>query len=422
MPVRKIVSVVGAAIMVATLGAALPSAARADDPILPLPTPSLPNLLPSPAPSDDEPLLPLPSLPLPGGDAPDQPGNPTGPVNPSDPTAPAAPGGSKGGTSGGTTAQPRPADPDDPAGDRYPHPPFAPIGDNPSAALLQRLYDAQAAQRSLRNQIDTLTASLQRNADAVATAKAELAAARQARDTAAEGMQDEVRAIYKSGAPYAVYTAVSGGSPIRDGARGQLSAVGGASERVSYLSDQLAGAVDSRDATNAKLTELKRQLAKANAIVARFQRAAATDIAGVPSSGLPAGYTGDSLLWPVRGQVTSEYGNRFDPYYRSWQLHAGIDIAAPTGTPVRAAAPGRVVMAGEYGGYGNYVCLAHGTVREQQMTTCYAHLSRIGVRKGQTVGAAQAIGLVGSTGASTGPHLHFEVRLGGRPTDPRLWL
>lgn len=420
MPVRKLVSVLGAAFVVAALALTLPGAAVAD-PILPLPTPSLP--LPGESSSPD-PILPLPTLPLPGdSDDPSDPSDPSDPLDPTDPSDPDDPGD---GSSPKRPAQPRPADPSDPGGDRYPHPPFAPINGNPSAALLQRLYDAQAAQRSLRNQIDTLTASLERSADAVATTKTELAAARRTRDAAAAGIQDQVRTIYKSGAPYAVYTAVAAGSDgslIRDGANGQLSAVTGASERITYLTDQLAGAVDSRDAITTKLAELNKQLKKANAIVSRFQRAAATDIAaGVPNPGRPAGYTGGALLWPVRGQVTSEYGNRYDPYYHSWQLHAGIDIAAPSGTPVRAAAPGRVVMAGEYGGYGNYICLAHGEVRDQQMTTCYAHLSAIGVRKGQTVGAAQAIGLVGSTGASTGPHLHFEVRLGGRPTDPRLWL
>ncbi|MGH3716475.1 MAG: peptidoglycan DD-metalloendopeptidase family protein [Micromonosporaceae bacterium] len=405
----------------AALGVTLPGVAQAD-PILPLPSPSLPLPLPGGT-SSPEPILPLPPLPLPGGsDGPSQPSDPTAPV-PDNPTSPTNPDGSKPG--GARPGQPRTADPADPAGDRYPHPPFAPINGNPSAALLQRLYDAQATQRSLRNQIDTLSTQLESSADAVATTKAELASARRSRDNAAEGVQDQIRTIYKSGAPYAIYTAVGGSDRgvIRDGAQGRLSAITDASEKISYLSDQLAGAVDSRDALTATLTELKRQLAQANAIVSRFQRAAATDIAaGVPNPGVPAGYTGGHLLWPVRGQVTSGYGNRYDPYYHSWQLHAGIDIAAPSGTPVRSSAPGRVVMAGEYGGYGNYICLAHGVVRDQQLTTCYAHLSAIGVREGQSVGAAQAIGRVGSTGASTGPHLHFEVRLGGRPTDPRLWL
>ncbi|MQA26007.1 MAG: peptidoglycan DD-metalloendopeptidase family protein, partial [Micromonosporaceae bacterium] len=91
-------------------------------------------------------------------------------------------------------------------------------------------------------------------------------------------------------------------------------------------------------------------------------------------------------------------------------------------TPVRSAAAGRVVQAGPFGGYGNYVCLAHAQVRGQQMTTCYAHLSQILVRKGQVIPVGDYLGRVGSTGASTGPHLHFEVRLGGRPTDPRQWL
>ncbi|MEU4712044.1 M23 family metallopeptidase, partial [Micromonospora purpureochromogenes] len=125
---------------------------------------------------------------------------------------------------------------------------------------------------------------------------------------------------------------------------------------------------------------------------------------------------------PLAGRLTSRFGTRFDPYYRVWQLHAGVDLAAPTGTPILAAADGRVSRVGWYGGYGNYTCIAHGRADGQRLSTCYGHQSRLLVSPGQRVRAGQVIGLVGSTGASTGPHLHFEVRLGGRPVDPLPWL
>lgn len=124
----------------------------------------------------------------------------------------------------------------------------------------------------------------------------------------------------------------------------------------------------------------------------------------------------------VDGRVSSLFGNRFDPYYKRWQLHSGVDIAAGQGTPIRAAAAGVVKHAGWNGGYGNHTCLEHGEVKGERMATCYAHQSEITVVPGQRVNAGDVIGKVGSTGASVGPHLHFEVRLGGRPVDPAPWL
>ncbi len=119
------------------------------------------------------------------------------------------------------------------------------------------------------------------------------------------------------------------------------------------------------------------------------------------------------LLWPARGAITSGFGPRRHPIFRVVRMHNGVDIAAPWGTPVRAAAPGTVLFAGWFGGYGKLVVLDHGGV-----TTLYGHLSSIEVAAGQKVRAGQVIGRVGSTGYSTGPHLHFEIRVDGRPVDP----
>ena len=114
-------------------------------------------------------------------------------------------------------------------------------------------------------------------------------------------------------------------------------------------------------------------------------------------------------MWPARGTVTSEYGSRWG------RLHAGIDIAGPTGTPIWAAKAGSVVVAGTQSGYGNTVVIDHGG----DMTTLYAHQSRLAVSSGQSVSQGQVIGYIGSTGRSTGPHLHFETRYGGSPRNPR---
>lgn len=117
-------------------------------------------------------------------------------------------------------------------------------------------------------------------------------------------------------------------------------------------------------------------------------------------------------LWPVQGTVSSEFG------LRSGRMHEGIDIAAPHGTPVRAVAAGTVSYADWAGSYGLLVKIDHGGGIE----TRYAHNSRLAVKPGDKVKAGQIIAQVGSTGRSTGPHLHFEVRVNGEAVDPRQWL
>jgi murein DD-endopeptidase MepM/ murein hydrolase activator NlpD len=118
--------------------------------------------------------------------------------------------------------------------------------------------------------------------------------------------------------------------------------------------------------------------------------------------------------WPVTGTITSPFGWRPNPFGGGPEFHQGLDIAAPMGTTVTAAAGGTVIMAQWYGGYGNYILIDHGG----GYSTGYGHLSAIYVSVGQSVQRGQAIGAVGSTGQSTGPHLHFEVRIAGKPVDP----
>jgi murein DD-endopeptidase MepM/ murein hydrolase activator NlpD len=118
------------------------------------------------------------------------------------------------------------------------------------------------------------------------------------------------------------------------------------------------------------------------------------------------------FIWPVNGPVVSPFGMRWG------RLHAGVDIAVPAGTPIRASASGRVAIAGWMGGYGNYTCIQHGG----GIATCYAHQSSIGVSVGQSVSQGQVIGSVGCTGHCFGPHVHFEVRVNGTPVDPMGYL
>ncbi|MGE5478509.1 MAG: M23 family metallopeptidase [Bacteroidales bacterium] len=117
-------------------------------------------------------------------------------------------------------------------------------------------------------------------------------------------------------------------------------------------------------------------------------------------------------------EVTSGYGRRRDPINRRAAMHTGIDLRAPLRAPVAATAPGRVVFAGRKGGYGRVVEVDHGL----GVRTRYAHLSRITVRVGQAVALGGRVGLLGSTGRSTGPHLHYEVLVDGRPRNPQPFL
>jgi murein DD-endopeptidase MepM/ murein hydrolase activator NlpD len=119
-----------------------------------------------------------------------------------------------------------------------------------------------------------------------------------------------------------------------------------------------------------------------------------------------------ALIWPVNGPVVSPFGMRWG------RLHAGVDIAVPGGTAIRAADSGRVVLMGWVGGYGNYTCIQH----TSSLSTCYAHQSSFATSNGASVSQGQVIGYVGCTGHCFGDHLHFETRVNGSPVDPMGYL
>jgi murein DD-endopeptidase MepM/ murein hydrolase activator NlpD len=180
---------------------------------------------------------------------------------------------------------------------------------------------------------------------------------------------------------------------------------------VRQREDALRVADDEREATEARYKEL---LAESKRIADAIRNRA--------RSGGPVVRAGARLLMPVNGWKTSDFGMRRDPVYGVYRLHAGIDLAAGGGSPIFAAAAGEVLRAGWNGGYGNFTCLYHGRFQGKGFATCYAHQSAILVRTGQRVRQGQVIGRVGTTGASTGNHLHFEVRLNGDPVNPLGWL
>jgi murein DD-endopeptidase MepM/ murein hydrolase activator NlpD len=129
-------------------------------------------------------------------------------------------------------------------------------------------------------------------------------------------------------------------------------------------------------------------------------------------------YASTPSVWPVRGWVTSPFGNRTSPFSGILKFHEGMDIAAQTGTPVVAPADGVVIKAGFSTGYGNMVEISHG----YGLKTVFGHNSRLNVKAGQRVKRGDVISYVGDTGSSTGPHLHYEVRVNGLPVNPVKYM
>lgn len=160
------------------------------------------------------------------------------------------------------------------------------------------------------------------------------------------------------------------------------------------------------DAADAQMAALGNQI---NDLIAELEREQAAGGGNVVVG------TG-SYIWPLPGiyPTSNTYGMRFHPIFHEWRFHAGTDIGANSGTPIIAADSGTIAVAGNGGGYGNYVVINHSNGR----STLYAHMSSIAVSYGQGVTQGDTIGYVGSTGYSTGPHLHYEVRVNGVTTDP----
>ncbi len=127
--------------------------------------------------------------------------------------------------------------------------------------------------------------------------------------------------------------------------------------------------------------------------------------------------TVNSIIWPVSGQVTSEYGYRTHPISGKYTMHGGMDIGAKNGEPIKSVFDGKITKNGYSNSYGYYVIISH----SDNFETLYAHCSKLTLKEGDEVKKGDTVALVGSTGKSTGPHLHFEIRIGGCRVDPR-WL
>jgi murein DD-endopeptidase MepM/ murein hydrolase activator NlpD len=192
-------------------------------------------------------------------------------------------------------------------------------------------------------------------------------------------------------------------------------------QQLVSTQQQLATAVDSKRAALSSIKVNEKVFAEeANKLVA-VSAALASRIRAAESGPSSSGSTGTAsasgLIWPVSGPITSPYGPRCLPN-GDCSFHPGIDIAVPTGTPIKAAAAGSVIYSGWMDGYGNLVVIDHGS----GLATAYAHQSSITAGNGASVSQGQVIGYVGCTGYCFGPHLHFEVRVNGEPVNPLGYL
>jgi len=241
----------------------------------------------------------------------------------------------------------------------------------------------------------------QRIAGSFDTARIELARARVATVRARQAVSGTVAAI-------AARTAAQRAARDRVASRREALAAAEAEKARA-----LAGVHEDRATFVAEADALAAESAALAARIQAAQSAAATPSpAGSEASATPPTSSGARLSWPVSGPIASGFGPRWG------KMHEGIDISVGTGTPVRAAAGGTVIYAGWLGGYGNLVVVDHGG----GLSTAYAHNSSLPVGQGASVDAGTVIALSGNTGDSSGPHVHFEVRVNGSAVDPLQYL
>lgn len=199
--------------------------------------------------------------------------------------------------------------------------------------------------------------------------------------------------------------------------QGRLTGLRAESDRLGKILEERAR----KARVKAAKIKAAREAEQARQAEARRRAAAAPEPEAADPNPTPPATSSGVLAAPVNAPITSEFGLRFHPILSYWRLHAGRDYGGACGAPVRAAADGTIVSAGVAGGYGNQIAVDHGVKRGVLLSTTYNHLQAF-ARTSGTVKRGELIGYVGTTGTSTGCHLHFETYENGTPVDPRRWL
>lgn len=246
---------------------------------------------------------------------------------------------------------------------------------------LQQLQDDVARQESIRAELAELVEHLDEEIAAMAAAEGEINAI--IRDAQREIAREEALAWLATSSTTTTTTTTTTAPPVT-----QPSEDGGSGD------DQTTTTIDATDPS------------------------ATTTTASETGDGQGPGSDQVDLIWPTTGSVTSNYGIRKHPITGTERLHTGMDIGNNSGTSIWASDSGTVIFSGRMSGFGETVIISHGS----DVTTLYAHMSSRTVTKGATIGKGQEVGKMGSTGFSTGDHLHFEVRINGNPVDPRAYL
>lgn len=317
------------------------------------------------------------------------------------------------------------------------------FGSQTPAELSQRLqwnttiFDSQAATKS---RLDAVRDELEAARVAQAAAEARVAEEKAAAAAVVQQVAALKRQVEQQRA--AVANLVAANTQARAAAQGELDADESAYRTLVSDEARLQGEIKSEIARLRAVEEARIAAEKAAAQKAAAQKAAAEAAAAskqtasqaattssqaatssASSSGTGKAVSASGFIRPINANPGSPFGRRFHPILKYWRNHNGNDWGAKTGTPIYAAKAGTVMKAGPNGGFGNFVLIGHGDdSKGRYVTTGYAHMSKVVAKVGQRVEQGQLIGYVGSTGLSTTPHLHLEVRLDGTPVNPMLYI
>ena len=282
-------------------------------------------------------------------------------------------------------------------------------GESQGAAL----QDLTTSHANLVSTSDRLEALRQQTKEAKAAKESSLEAAEEA-STAADAAQADLESLEEKQTDQA-----SALRRAKEKDKQRVASLQEESDKLTKILEERARQARIREEEIRKAREAQKAREAAERAAAERQRASRRSTPSAPAPSAPP--SSGVLQAPSNGPVSSEFGMRFHPIHQSYRLHSGRDYAAGCGTPVYAAADGTVIAAQVAGGYGNQLVVDHGVKRGVSLATTYNHLQSFAVSSG-SVRRGQVIAYVGTTGTSTGCHLHFETRENGTPTDPRRWL